>query len=115
MKKHILIHALFGLAVAAIFSAAVMLLWNWLMPALFNFKIINLWQALGLLALSRILFGGMINNRREKYKYWHHNNHLRNKFMKMSSEERKDFIKDKFLKHGFNCDFFQQNESEKHD
>jgi hypothetical protein len=36
----------------------VMLLWNWLAPALFGFKQITFWQALGLLALCRILFGG---------------------------------------------------------
>jgi hypothetical protein len=37
---------------------SVMLLWNWLAPALFGFPTITFWQALGLLALCRILFGG---------------------------------------------------------
>jgi hypothetical protein len=36
----------------------VMLLWNWLAPALFGLPTITFWQALGLLALCRILFGG---------------------------------------------------------
>lgn len=36
----------------------VMLLWNWLAPALFGFREITFWQAIGLLALCRILFGG---------------------------------------------------------
>lgn len=36
----------------------VMHLWNWLLPALFGVRTINFWQALGLLVLSRILFGG---------------------------------------------------------
>jgi hypothetical protein len=36
----------------------VMLLWNWLAPALFGLKEVTFWQALGLLALCRILFGG---------------------------------------------------------
>lgn len=36
----------------------VMLLWNWLAPAMFGLRTINFWQALGLLALCRILFGG---------------------------------------------------------
>lgn len=36
----------------------VMLLWNWLAPALFGLKQVTFWQALGLLALCRILFGG---------------------------------------------------------
>jgi hypothetical protein len=33
-------------------------LWNWLMPNLFGLKPLTFWQALGLLALSRILVGG---------------------------------------------------------
>lgn len=36
----------------------VMLLWNWLLPSLFGWPEIGFWQALGLLALCRILFGG---------------------------------------------------------
>ncbi|HMD36985.1 MAG TPA: hypothetical protein VKH42_18555 [Vicinamibacterales bacterium] len=34
-------------------------LWNWLMPQLFGWRSITFWQAWGLLALTRILFGGM--------------------------------------------------------
>jgi len=37
---------------------AVRLLWNWLLPPLFGWRQITFWQALGLLALCRILFGG---------------------------------------------------------
>jgi hypothetical protein len=33
-------------------------LWNWLLPPLFGFPTITVWQALGLLLLSRILVGG---------------------------------------------------------
>jgi hypothetical protein len=33
-------------------------LWNWLAPALFGWREVTFWQALGLLALCRILFGG---------------------------------------------------------
>lgn len=36
----------------------VMQLWNWLTPPLFGWHAITFWQALGLLALCRILFGG---------------------------------------------------------
>src|SRR5580704_17419236 len=36
----------------------VMGLWNWLMPALFGLKVIGYWQAVGLIILSTILFGG---------------------------------------------------------
>jgi hypothetical protein len=37
----------------------VKLLWNALLPQLFGLREITFWQALGLLALSRILFGGL--------------------------------------------------------
>jgi hypothetical protein len=33
-------------------------LWNWLLPPLFGWREITFWQALGILALCRILFGG---------------------------------------------------------
>ena len=33
-------------------------LWNWLLPPLFGWRQITFWQALGLLALCRVLFGG---------------------------------------------------------
>jgi|SRR5579863_9434093 len=33
-------------------------LWNWLLPPLFGWHEVTFWQALGLLALCRILFGG---------------------------------------------------------
>jgi hypothetical protein len=41
-----------------IFGEIVMRLWNWLAPALFGWHTIGFWQALGLLILCRILFGG---------------------------------------------------------
>jgi len=41
-----------------IFGEVVMHLWNWLLPALFGWHAISFWQALGLLVLCRILFGG---------------------------------------------------------
>jgi hypothetical protein len=40
------------------FGFVVMTLWNWLVPLLFAGKTITFWQALGVLLLSRILFGG---------------------------------------------------------
>ena len=40
------------------FSFVIMSLWNWLMPALFGLHVIRFWQAVGILVLSKILFGG---------------------------------------------------------
>jgi len=43
----------------AALGAVVMLLWNWLVPELFmGGRQIDYWQALGVLLLSKILFGG---------------------------------------------------------
>src|SRR5687767_12416871 len=39
-------------------GGVVMLLWNWLLPPLFDWPAITLLQGFGLLALCRILFGG---------------------------------------------------------
>lgn len=51
--------AIIGMAIFVwIGGEIVMLLWNWLAPELFGLRTINFWQALGLLALCRILFGG---------------------------------------------------------
>ncbi len=50
--------ALLVVIAVAVFSFVVMSLWNWLTPALFGWRHISFWQALGLLILSKILFGG---------------------------------------------------------
>jgi hypothetical protein len=42
----------------AIGGELVLQLWNWLLPPLFGWRQITFWQALGILALCRILFGG---------------------------------------------------------
>jgi hypothetical protein len=66
----------------------VMHLWNWLLPALFGVRTINFWQALGLLVLSRILFGGCGG---------HGSHHSKSKWpfdekwKKMTPEEREKF------------------------
>ena len=45
--------------VLAAMSYIAMTLWNWLVPALFAGPLVNFWQALGLLVLSRLLLGGL--------------------------------------------------------
>lgn len=67
-----------------LFGELVMHLWNWLLPGLFGFHTITFWQTLGILLLSRILFGswgggGGGGNRRAR---------RREKWDKMSPEER---------------------------
>jgi hypothetical protein len=51
--------AIVGIVLFAFLGGEVVrLLWNWLLPPLFSFREITFWQAIGLLALCRILFGG---------------------------------------------------------
>ena len=50
--------AILGMAAfVALGGVIVRSLWNWLLPPLFGWPVIGFWQALGLLALCRILFG----------------------------------------------------------
>ncbi len=62
MRRHWLLRGLKILAIVLIaataLSFAVMGLWNHLIPAIFGLHAISFWQALGLLVLSKILFGG---------------------------------------------------------
>ena len=41
-----------------VFGFVVMSLWNHLLPPLFGFRMITFWQAVGLMVLGRLLFGG---------------------------------------------------------
>jgi len=78
------------IAIAAgifIFGSVVMLLWNALLPAVFGFKVITFWQALGLLVLSKILFGGFMGG--HGHHRWHDRMHLQGgRFMHLNPEER---------------------------
>ncbi|MDR0928017.1 MAG: hypothetical protein LBO69_09695 [Ignavibacteria bacterium] len=93
MKRHFkgnfILHFIIVLAV---FTLATMYLWNWLLPHIFGLPEINFWEALGILALSKLLFSGV--------PWGHHNNgfggrhhhkemrELRNRWKNMSEEER---------------------------
>src|SRR4051812_1032718 len=51
--------ALVGMAVFVFIGGEVVKsLWNWLAPPLFGLPLLTFWQALALLAICRILFGG---------------------------------------------------------
>ena len=50
---------LFGFLFFVLFGGIVVQwLWNWLLPDIFGLRRVTFWEALGLLALCRILFGG---------------------------------------------------------
>jgi hypothetical protein len=102
--------------VIAAFSAVFMLIWNWLMPVIFGLVTINFWQALGLLVLARLLFGGIGHG------FWKRGrmhdmgeNPIHKRWRHMTLEQRKEFInkRRKFgFGHPFGRDFFDVEEQE---
>jgi uncharacterized membrane protein len=66
----------------------VKLLWNWLMPALFGWQELTFWQALGMLALCRILFGGFGMNSSGRS---NSRRRMRERLEHMTPEERERF------------------------
>jgi hypothetical protein len=107
-----LLHGGIFLVIIALFGGVVLFLWNWLLPAIFGLPEINYFQAVGLLVLARILFGGMglggtmhVAGMRfagtsgaASWGSRGHDNPFREKWMQMSEEERKEFIA---KRHGF--------------
>jgi hypothetical protein len=52
--------AILGMLLVIFIGGEIVLhLWNWLLPTLFGWRQITFWQAVGLLTLCRILFGGV--------------------------------------------------------
>ncbi len=76
------------LIVVAGFGQAVLHLWNWLVPAIFGLPAITFWQAVGLMALSWILFGGLRGGRGFR-RGW--NDTWRGRWGRMTPEQRERF------------------------
>ena len=75
-----------------IFGEAVLLLWNWLMPALFHLPTIHFWQAVGLMFLSWLLLGGRRGFGGRCYSFrgrWRRR--IRERWERMTPEEREKF------------------------
>lgn len=103
---------IFVAVAALLLGIAVMLLWNWLMPELFGIRQISFFQSLGLLALTRILFGGFKGGAFrggeedcQKGQDW--KNRFKEKLETMTPEE-----KEKFKKYYYNkcCDEGERKE-----
>jgi len=84
----ILKFAIFGIAFLFIFTFVVRALWNWLMPVLFGWHVITYWQALGVLVLSKILFGGF---RGAHGSDWRWRRRMMERWDQMTPEEREKF------------------------
>jgi hypothetical protein len=71
------------------FSGIVMLLWNGILPAVLHVSTITLFQAMGILLLSKILFGSFKGRRGWGGNHW--KMHMWKKWAGMSPEEREKF------------------------
>ena len=77
----------FALLFIAVIGLVVMGLWNALIPPIFGWHSIGYWQALGLIILSKILFGGFHPSGRGGR--WRHR--LMERVEQMTPEEREKF------------------------
>ena len=73
------------LLIIPVIGFIVMSLWNALMPAIFGLPALGFWQALGLLILSKILFGSFVGGGH------HHRHRMHERWAAMSDEEREKF------------------------
>ena len=78
--------AIFAVLVTVLLGFVVRGLWNWLTPTLFGWHLITFWQAIGILLLSKILFGGF---RGRGGMNWRHR--VGERWERMSPEEREKF------------------------
>jgi hypothetical protein len=79
--------ALFALAFF-LFGYVTMYLWNWLMPTLFHLPYVDFYQAVGLVLLGKILFGGV---RMRGGRHWGYRKYWKERMAEMSPEEREKF------------------------
>jgi hypothetical protein len=82
------------LAIAAgvlAFGFVVMMLWNSILPLVLGVSTITFWQALGILVLSKILFGGFNGGKCHYKKHWHEKSE---KWMNLSEEEKESLKAD---------------------
>ena len=91
LKKMIFIAPLAILGILlfiAIGGEIVLQLWNWLLPTLFGWRQITFWQAVGILALCRILFGGF---GRHGFQRSNFRRRMAERWERMTPEERERF------------------------
>ena len=74
-----------------VLALVVMLLWNAILPDVLQTRPLTYWQALGLLLLCRILFGGLPFRNRSGGPRFGRGPAIKEKWMTMSEEERAKF------------------------
>lgn len=73
---------------SVVFGFAIMNLWNWLMPTIFDLRRLTFAQALGLFVLSKLLFGGFHRHSGGRNGW---RRHMEQRWIQMSPEERERF------------------------
>lgn len=76
---------------AAVLGFVVMRLWNWVVPPVFSLHAISYGQALALLVLARILFGGFRRGFRGCGPGVHWRRRMMERWAQMTPEEREKF------------------------
>ena len=79
-----------GIAFVLFFGWIVMLLWNAILPDLVNVRQMNIWQAMGLLVLCKILFGSWSGKNR-RWGSHKERTEWRQNWSNMTPEERTKF------------------------
>ena len=81
------------IGVVLLVGAVVQWLWNAILPPVLGVGLLNYWQAVGLLVLCRILFGGFRGGSApwRKGRWGGAPPHIRERWMQMSDEERARF------------------------
>ena len=89
-------------------GTVVQMLWNWLMPSLFGLRQVTFWQAVGLLGLCRVLFGGsgFMHGPRSRYR-----DRLRERWVILTPEERERFRQAMRERHGLGSDVAAEGKS----
>jgi hypothetical protein len=97
-----------ALVAVAVLSFVVMRLWNWVVPPVFGLHAIGYWQALALLALTRILFGGFRRGFSGFGPGMHWRRRMMERWAQMTPEEREKFRAGMGAAMGKGCSPFAQ-------
>jgi hypothetical protein len=95
--------AAFAVAAVAVAAYLVMSLWNFVLPAVTGLRAISFAQALGLLVLSRLLFGGWRGRGG-----WHWRRRLRERWEQMTPEQREQ-MRQTLRSHSGRCGFSESH------
>ncbi len=99
MIMKVVLKILIVIAAVAIFGLVVMLLWNSIIPMVIGWGALTYLQAVGLLVLCRVLFGGFNSFKRgASYKHMRHAH--KEQLKGMSRKQKMEYIRECMAKKG---------------